>query len=322
MFYIGIDIGGTKTAVVLGQKTGGKMIVLGKKKFPTVPGEPFETIKRMDSEISAILDEFSLKTADIGGIGISCGGPLDSQKGIILSPPNLPGWDEIYIVKHFEDKFGVKIYLQNDANACAVAEWKYGAGKGFKNVIFLTFGTGLGAGLILDGKLYSGTSDMAGEIGHLRLTPSGPAGYGKSGSAEGYCSGGGIAQIGQSMVNAELKKGNKPKLLEAAGSIKNINAKNIADLADAGDELCVKIYHKSAEMLGRTLAVLVDLLNPELIIIGSIYARSQNLLEQKARKFLDKESLVYSSRVCRIVPAGSGEAIGDLASLSIATGEF
>ena len=97
-------------------------------------------------------------------MGISCGGPLDASSGVILSPPNLPGWDNVKIVQMIEEKFGVPCGLQNDANACALAEWRFGAGKGTKNMIFLTFGTGMGAGLILDGKLYAGTNGMAGEI--------------------------------------------------------------------------------------------------------------------------------------------------------------
>ena len=130
---------------------------------------------------------------DISAIGISCGGPLNSKKGVILSPPNLPGWDNIEIVNIIKDRLDVPAKLQNDANACALAEWKYGAGRGSNNMIFLTFGTGFGAGLILDGRLYNGVNCMSGEIGHVRLTEYGPVGYGKAGSCEGYCSGGGIA---------------------------------------------------------------------------------------------------------------------------------
>ena len=113
-----------------------------------------------------------------------------------MSPPNLPGWDNIDIVKQIKTHFGVPVHLQNDANACALAEWKFGAGRGTKNMVFLTFGTGLGAGLILDGKLYSGTNDNAAELGHIRLDRFGPVGFGKTGSFEGFCSGGGIAQLG------------------------------------------------------------------------------------------------------------------------------
>ena len=133
-------------------------------------------------------------------IGISCGGPLDSKKGIIFSPPNLPGWDNVPITRILSDEFGVETALQNDANACALAEWLMGAERGHSNMIFLTFGTGMGAGLILNGRLYSGTNDLGGEVGHIRLAKTGPVGFGKAGSFEGFCSGGGIAQLAKSIV--------------------------------------------------------------------------------------------------------------------------
>ena len=166
---IGIDIGGTKCAVVLGDE---KQIVK-KIRFDTTSRD--ETI---DNIINAV---DSMGKAD--AIGISCGGPLDSKRGIIMSPPNLPEWDDVHIVDMLTERFGIPAYLCNDANACALAEWKYGAGRGTENMVFLTFGTGLGAGLILGGRLYEGTSGMAGEVGHVRLSQFGPVGYGKMGSS-------------------------------------------------------------------------------------------------------------------------------------------
>ena len=118
-------------------------------------------------------------------IGISCGGPLDSKKGMIYSPPNLPGWDKCLLQRYLQMKFGVETALQNDANACALAEWLMGAGRGTSNMVFLTFGTGMGGGLILNGRLYSGTNDLGGEVGHIRLAKDGPVGFGKAGSFEG-----------------------------------------------------------------------------------------------------------------------------------------
>ena len=140
--YAGVDIGGTKCAVVLGDDNGN---IINKIKFETT--DVSSTLKNIFDSIQRI--------GDFKSIGVSCGGPLDAQKGVILSPPNLPGWDNIHIVDLLTEKFKIPVGLQNDANACALAEWKFGAGKGTKNMIFLTFGTGLGAGLILDGKLYS-----------------------------------------------------------------------------------------------------------------------------------------------------------------------
>lgn len=168
---IGIDIGGTKCAVSLGLvKNENEILILGKEVYQTrdYPG-PDRMIAWLQEGIEVILSKINLKPHDLSIIGISSGGPLDSKTGVIYSPPNLPGWDEVPISELFNKKFKIPVVIQNDANACALAEWKFGAGKGFRNIIFLTFSTGLGAGLILDGKFYSGTNDMAGDVGHIRL---------------------------------------------------------------------------------------------------------------------------------------------------------
>ena len=140
-------------------------------------------------------------------IGVSCGGPLNSRTGVVQSPPNLPGWDDVPIVKILEDAFGIPAFLQNDANACALVEWKYGAGRGCENMVFLTMGTGMGAGVIADGRLLRGARDMAGEVGHLRLEKDGPVGYGKAGSFEGFTSGGGIARLAAGLRREWEKEG-------------------------------------------------------------------------------------------------------------------
>lgn len=315
-YYIGIDIGGTKCAVSLGDIDGNDIKIIDKIQFPLIQNQPYQTLGKFAETTKKLIDKHGIS---INGIGISCGSPLNSKTGMILSPPNLIGWDNIPVAEYFENIFNVKSYLQNDANACAVAEWKYGAGIGTNNMIFLTFGTGFGAGLILDSRLYSGTCDMAGEIGHVRLTQEGPVGYGKAGSAEGYCSGNGIKRIAIPMVDAEIQKGNKPLLLERAGSFDNINAKLIAELAiDEKDSLCIEIYRISGEKLGMALSVLIDLLNPEMIVIGSIYVRCIDLLYEPMMNVINRETLVP----CKIVPAQLGENVGDYAALSIAKGDF
>ena len=169
--YWGIDIGGTKCALVKGDKKGN---ILNRIEVPTKNYVDWEALL-----IHLLPHPGKEKPVSIG---VSCGGPLDSKKGLILSPPNLPGWDEVPIVQWLENRYEVPAALQNDADACAMAEWQYGAGKGCQNMVFLTFGTGFGAGLILDGHLYSGPFGMAGEIGHVRAAENGPVGYGKAGS--------------------------------------------------------------------------------------------------------------------------------------------
>jgi glucokinase len=262
----------------------------------------------------ALLEEM---TTEVDVIGISCGGPLDSKRGVILSPPHLIGWDQVEIVSYLKKRYGVEVFLQNDANACAVAEWKYGAGKGCTNMVFLTFGTGLGAGLILNGKLYSGACGMAGEVGHIRLAADGPVGFGKAGSFEGFCSGGGIARLGKAIIAEELKKGNAVAFLPD-GNLDLVTAKLIGDAAEQGDELAKRIYRESAEKLGMGLSFLIDIFNPERIVIGSVFARSEELFRETMEAVIEREALEQSRKLCRVVPAALGERIGDVAALSVA----
>lgn len=317
MYLIGLDIGGTKCAVSLGALSGGeRLTILEKIKFPTEKRSPEAVLQQFLQQLEALMKKHALCCAQIAGIGVSCGGPLDSRRGVVLSPPNLPGWDEVHVTRFFTEHTGLPCWLQNDANACAVAEWKYGAGKGCENMVFLTFGTGLGAGVILNGHLYSGSTDNAGEIGHVRLTPDGPVGYRKAGSAEGWCSGGGLAQIGRYAVQEALRDGKEPLLwLRAERDEKNITAKLIGDLAEQeNDPLCLDIYRTCGERLGQALSILIDLLDPDLIVLGGIYMRSAALLRPHIERVIGQEAL----HGCPIAAAGLGEQVGDYAALSIA----
>ena len=312
---IGIDIGGTKCAVTLGASRGGEIEILDKTGFPTRSCP--ETLAALQDAVALILERNRLSVHDAAAIGISCGGPLDSRRGVVLSPPNLPGWDGIPIVDILQQRFGIPCALQNDANACALAEWLYGAGKGTRNMAFLTFGTGLGAGLILDGKLYSGTNDNAGELGHIRLEPFGPVGYGKAGSFEGFCSGGGIAQLARDRVKEELQMGRSVDWCPN-GDPAQITALDVAQAMNGGDPLARSIFTTSARYLGRGLAILVDLLNPEVIVIGSIYARNEAVMRPVMEEILCQEALAPAWSVCRVVPAALGERVGDYAALAVA----
>ena len=313
-YLVGLDIGGTKCAVVLGEVDGENVNILHKEYFLT------ETKKGVEQTLDNIyfaLDKVMAMGHEVEAIGISCGGPLDSKTGVVMSPPNLPGWDNIPIVKLIEDRYHVKAGLQNDANACALAEWKFGAGKGHDNVIFLTFGTGMGSGLILDGHLYAGTNDNAGEVGHVSLSEQGPVGYGKRGSFEGFCSGGGIGRLAQSIARKTIESGGSTLMCEDAEGIGRITAKIAAEAAENGDETAIEVYKICGEKLGEGLAIIADILDPQAIIIGSIFARSGQLLRDSMEKALHREALRQTAE-CKIIPAGLGEKIGDLASLVIA----
>lgn len=308
--WIGLDIGGTKCAAVAARPTDGKPAILEKRRFATVDYPRWQDMLRV---LADAVGEMCASSDDSPcGIGISCGGPLDSRRGVILSPPNLSGWDDVPITDYFAQRFGVPVFLQNDANACAVAEWRFGAGQGCGNMIFLTFGTGLGAGLILGGRLYTGANDMAGEVGHIRLLPDGPVGYGKAGSFEGFCSGGGIAQLAAMRLRAYRQSGGKTTL-----SADDLSAKKLAEHADAGDAFAQSVYTEVGEKLGAGLAVLVDVLNPERIVIGSIFTRSGHLLREAMMRVLRTDALARSLSVCEVVPAALGDALGDYAALGV-----
>lgn len=306
--WIGIDIGGTKIAVVRGTSDGR---ILDKKRMDTGSFADWKEAVRVIGETA----EF-MKTEQCTAAGISCGGPLDCGEGMILSPPNLPGWDRVPVVKLLSEKLSLPVYLRNDADACALAEWKYGAGKGCHNLVFCTFGTGMGTGLILNNQLYIGRNGCAGEIGHMRVSDFGPSGYGKMGSFEGFCSGGGMAQLGQAMAAAAIQRGEAPFYCREKKELPFVTAKKIAEAAGQGDMTALQVFRQTGEMLGRGLAVLMDILNPDCVILGSIYARCEELLKPSMEKIIKEE--VLAANQCPVLPAALGETIGDMAAICVA----
>lgn len=296
---LGLDIGGTKSAVVCGTAEGE---ILSRTEFPTEAGGPFQDyFQRLCEAISATLRSMEDEPK---AISVSIGGPLDVLQGIIMSPPNLPGWDDIPLKQLLKDRFNLPVYVEHDGNAGALAEYYFGAGKGKRSVVFLTLGTGLGAGLILDGRLYRGTSYVAGEIGHIRIADDGPESYGKKGSLEGYCSGNGIEKLASILF---------PKRWPDPVSTRELGA-----LAKKGDADAVEVFSTSGRYLGRGLAIIADLINPEMIILGALGVRMGPLLMKAAMEVFKKESLSEASNVCEIVPARLGEKIGDIAALCAA----
>ena len=308
-YYLGMDIGGTKCAVVISEKNSSS--VKDKIRFETRVERGWKAIvDELINSARKIIERNGIPTEDILACGVSCGGPLDCDNGIIMRPPNLPDWDNVPLADIIKAELGVPCKIRNDADACALAELQFGAGKGTKNMIFLTFGTGMGAGLILDGKLYTGTSGTAGEVGHIRLDADGPVAYGKAGSFEGFCSGAGIAAMGKKMLS----------IYNGTTSIPydNVTAKTIAEAAARGDKLANAIYRRCGEKLGLGLSVLIDILNPERIVIGSIFQRSGHLLTDSMNEVIKKEALAISAGCCKIVPAMLGDDIGDYAAIGVA----
>lgn len=314
-YYIGVDIGGTKCAVVRGNEEG---CVTAKIRFSTTT--PAETQAAIYEAVDQLIAEgISLGENPIA-IGVSCGSPMDSKRGIIQEPPNLLGWVDVPITDELTRRSGLPAFLCNDANACALAEWRFGAGRGTRNMVFCTFGTGFGAGLILDGKLYAGTNDNAGEIGHVRLDREGPMGYYKIGSVEGFCSGGGLRQLGQRYALRALKEGKTPSFCPTEDDLDSVTALSLANAAhaDPPDETALAVWDECGRRLGYAMAILIDLLNPERIVLGSIYARSADLLVAAMNRVLHEECLAPNLSVCEILPAELTETVGDIAALTVA----
>lgn len=308
-YYLGFDIGGTKCAVSVSEKGSGK--IKDKIRFETKVERGWRKIvDELISSARKLLETNGISADNVISCGVSCGGPLDPEKGIIMCPPNLPDWDNVPLADIIKNELGFPCKVRNDADACALAEWQFGAGKGTRNMIFLTFGTGMGAGLILDSKLYSGTSGTAGEVGHIRLDSDGPVAYGKAGSFEGFCSGTGIAAMGKKML--EIYNGTTVIPRD------NVTAKTIAEAAMNGDKLAGAIYRRCGEKLGYALSILIDILNPEKIVIGSIFQRSGHLLADSMNEVIKKEALGISAECCEIVPAVLGDDIGDYAAIGVA----
>jgi glucokinase len=313
----GVDIGGTKTAVVLSEQLPQ---VLHRIVFPTSPEQgPDPALEKIVGAIREMLDADGMTGKDLGAIGVSCGSPLDPDRGVIQGPPNLPTWTNVPIKSILESEFGAKCCLENDANAGALAEHRFGAGRGFRNLVFLTMGTGIGAGLILDGRLYRGSSYAAGEIGHVGLTASGPVGHNKAGTVEGWASGAGIARLAGTLVAEAEACGERSLLADPKyRQDHTIAARDVWLAAQAGDSLAQHILETAGEKLGQAMAILIDVLNPECIVVGGLAVRMQEVLLEPARKAILRNALASSAEICHVIAAELGERTGDIAALCIA----
>ena len=310
-----VAIGGTKCTVAVAICEKESVRWHGRGEVPTRG-----SAEMMVKDLSAILANLllDLPYATLTRIGIVCGGPLDEGRGLVLSPPNLPGWDEVDVVTPFATRWGVPARLMNDASAGALAEWSWGAARGSRTSVFLTMGTGMGAGLILGGRLHGGALGLAGEVGHWRLADEGPWGYGKYGSFEGFCSGGGIAWWAAQRARDAWAAGRDTLLARNEEDIATLTARDAADDARAGDPIALKLWSDVGERLGSTLAQLVDLLNPEVIVIGGIFTRQEALLRPPMEAALTREALRAAAASCRVVAAQLSELISDYSALAVA----
>jgi glucokinase len=297
---LGVDIGGTKTSLILGNTLGQ---ILRRVEIPTPASLPFDAAFEM---ISAAMDMLLMecRTEGLGrpqAISVSVGGPLNIERGILYSPPHLAAWGEAPLKQALEEQFDLPVYVEHDGNAGALAEFTFGAGRGSRNMVFLTMGTGLGAGLILNGQIYRGASDLAGEVGHIRMAEEGPVGYGKTGSWEAFSSGAGLVKLAH-----WRQPGRWPE---------DISIRDFVSQALAGDPSACEVVAEAGRWFGHGLAILVDVINPDVIVIGTLGVVLGDLLLEPARAVLQEEALPRAVAACRIVPAELGSRLGDIASL-------
>jgi len=297
---LGFDIGGTKTAVVLGTHTAN---ILLRREFPTNAHLPFDkTFEQIVRNSNSLLEEAEqLGYPKPVSISVSIGGPLDIERGIIYAPIHLPNWDDVPLKELLTKIYGLPVHIEHDGNAGALAELYFGAGKGCRNIIFLTMGTGLGAGIIFNGQIYRGTSDCAGEVGFIRINREENAGASWEGSWESYCSAAGLVRLAQMRF---------PQIWN-----QDTKAREIIKMALEGDSNACALVAESGSWLGKGLADLVNILNPERIIIGTLGVVLGELLLDPARQEMKQNAIPRAAKVCEIVSSQLGQHIGDVAAL-------
>jgi len=312
-YFIGIDIGGTKLAVVVADRHGE---ILQKVRRPTDamrgPRAVVATLCAMCREVMALA---SISTEKVAGIGVSCGGPLDTGTGVVYSPPNLPDWNAIPLKAWLEEELQLAVYLENDANAGALAEWLFGAGRGYQSLVYMTMSTGIGGGLILDGRLFRGPGDAAGEVGHMTIVSDGPVcGCGKHGCLEALCSGPSIAR----RAKEHLQMAPHSLMLTLAGGKPDlVTSEMVMNAARQDDPAALRLVDETARYMAIGLGNIVNILNPQIIIVGTILVKAHDLLLAPIRDYLRRETWDRVYDMVQVVPAELGDAVGDLAAIAV-----
>lgn len=307
----GLDIGGTKIGVAVGDSTGA---VHAYETLPTDPqAEPRELLDAALGRLRALQDG-----PPPAALGVACPGPMSSREGRFLDPPNMPRWHGFEVARALRELGAPPASLRNDANAGALAEHLWGEAAGVEGLVFLTMSTGCGAGLILGGRLVEGPDDLAGELGHLRLDPDGPAGFGKRGSVEGYLSGPGIVQLGQFELRLARQRGEESTLPRDEESIARLRSEELCAAAAAGDPVARRATDRAADALGRLSALLIDLLNPDAIVLGTLGSRHPELFLPIALEVIGREAIPRAARRCRLLPSRLGSRRPALQALAAA----
>jgi glucokinase len=244
----------------------------------------------------------------IDAISVSIGGPLRIAEGFLIDPPHLPGWHHLPLKQHLEEAFpGIPVRIEHDGNAGALAEFHFGVGKtrpNLQHLIFLTFGTGIGAGFIVNGRILRGATDTAGEIGHWRLAEDGPLAFGKRGCWESFASGAGLIHLAAQM---------HPARWSATTPIREL-----VDAILRDDPQALEVAAQAGHWMGRGLSLLIDALNPQVIVFGSLGVVLGERILAPARKVIAQEALPQAAAACELIPSVLGNSIGDIASLMAA----
>ena len=302
---IGIDVGGTNVKIALVDEKGK---IIYSNSVPTYAKMGFEyTVNNIKQSIRDLMKETRTDEKSIEGIGFDCPGQIDYKNGIVKLAPNIPGWVDVPIAKMIEDEFHIKTRIDNDVRCAALGELKFGAGKGCENFVCITVGTGIGSGLVINGKLVRGASNAAGEIGHIKLKAKDGAicGCGDTGCLEAYASGPCIVAMAQDYI----KGGKSAKFAEMA-SDGEITPYIVAKAAEAGDPVAKRIFEIMGEYIGLGLTSVINLLNPEKVIVGGGVAECGDLLLEPIRKTVKKRAMVVAGSAVEIVPAQLGNSAG------------
>ncbi len=314
---LGFDLGGTKFAFGVVQEDGK---VLGSGRVDTLADQgPAQAVRRVIAAAQAELTKLGLKSSDLAGIGIASPGPLDLAKGCVTGSPNLPGWDGHPIAGEIGAAFGLRVRIDNDANAAAVGEHRFGAGKGKREMVYVTLSTGIGGGAIVNNRLMRGANGNAAELGHLTLDIKGPrCPCGGNGCFEVMASGTAIGRF----ARAALMSGRASSLTAAAGSVDAVNARHIFAAAQAGDALAQELVAQEIEYLGRGFAVIINTFNPERIVVGGGVASAGEWLLAPVRARALALAFPRLAAACDIVPAALAGDVGVVGAAACAFEEL
>lgn len=312
-YAVGSDLGGTNIATCVIDESGN---IIGKSKVPTEAFKGSEHVfSNMMRSIDMALEKAKLKLSDMVGIGLGIPGLMDIEKGISLFAGNL-GWSNVDVLKPFKNKYHMPVYMDNDVRVATLGEWKFGAGKGVNNLICVTLGTGIGSGLVFDGKLLRGVTNSVGEIGHVTVEKDGLiCNCGNQGCVEMYASGTGQARMARLMIQA----GNYSCMTNMVkGDLSKINSKVIQDAYDANDTVAVHVMKKTAEYLGVALADYINLVNPELVIIGGGVSLAGDRLMKPLKEEIDRRVMVVPKKIVKLVRSTLGDESGMIGAAALA----